>query len=177
MVRWGDPLSSFLFCSAKDGLSRGIANLVAANQINLIKAAQNCFVPLHTLYHDDIMIFCRGDTKSLHVIDNLLKGYASCSGQFCNNSKSFIYAGGMSIIRHKRMADLLGFKTASPPFIYLGAPIFIGRPKNIHFQHIADKIRIKLAAWKATLLSTAGRAQPVKYVVLSITVHYIRIYN
>lgn len=113
-------------------LSRAITNLVGSNHVNLIKVAENCFVPSHTLYVDDIMIFCRGDSKSLLAIDKLLKDYASCPRQFCNNLKSLIYAGGISFNRHKRLTYLIGFNMASPPLTYLGAPIFIGRPKVIH---------------------------------------------
>ncbi|KAI5447197.1 hypothetical protein KIW84_014883 [Lathyrus oleraceus] len=40
-----------------------------------------------------------------------------------------------------------------------GGPIFKGRPKASYFQSVADKIRNKLAAWKASLLSIAGRVK------------------
>jgi hypothetical protein len=39
------------------------------------------------------------------------------------------------------------------PFNYLGFLIFQGRPKVAYFQPIAYKIKAKLAAWKASLLS------------------------
>lgn len=57
-------------------------------------------VPSHTLYAGDIMIFCRGDQKSVKVIPNLLSRYDACSGQLCNASKSIIYAGDMSKARN-----------------------------------------------------------------------------
>ncbi|XP_058756625.1 uncharacterized protein LOC131629842 [Vicia villosa] len=176
-VRQGDPLSPLLFCLAEEVLSRGIKKLVNENKINLIKASRNYFVPSHTLYADDIMIFCRGDHKSLTAIAAFLHEYASYSGQFCNFAKSLIFAGGMSTARHQSLADLLGFSTAFPPFIYLGAPIFVGRPKASHFQFVADRIHIKLAAWKASLLSMAGRVQLVKSVIHSMMIHYMTVYN
>ncbi|KAI5434410.1 hypothetical protein KIW84_021307 [Lathyrus oleraceus] len=67
--------------------------------------------------------------------------------------------------RHTSLADLLGFTMDFTHFIYLDAHIFIGRPKNIYFQYIADKIMLKLASWKASLLSMAGRLKLVKYVM------------
>ncbi|XP_058746410.1 uncharacterized protein LOC131619318 [Vicia villosa] len=123
------------------------------------------------------MIFCRGDSKSLKAISDLLKDYGNFSGQFCNYSKSLIYAGGMTLARHCYLADIIGFTKASPPFIYLGFPIFIGKPKAYHFLSIVDNIRLKLAAWKAKTLSMAGRAQLVKFVILSMMVHCISDYN
>ncbi|XP_058733339.1 uncharacterized protein LOC131604944 [Vicia villosa] len=76
--------------------------------------------------------------------------YALNFGQIYNKSKSLIYAGGMTYERHKSLADMLGFSMANPPFVYLGAPIFVGRPKANYFFFIADKIKVRLAHWKAS---------------------------
>ncbi|XP_058783572.1 uncharacterized protein LOC131658278 [Vicia villosa] len=111
------------------------------------------------------------------AIADLLKEYGNCYGQLCNFSKSLIYAGGLSQTRYAALANLIGFTMASPPFIYLGVPIFIGKPKAIYFLPIADSIRVKLASWKAEILTIAGRAQLVKSVILSMVVHSIGIYN
>lgn len=70
MRQW-DPLSPILFCIAKDVLSRGISNIVHTNRINLIRANKSCMVPSHNVFADDIMIFCRGDSKSIKDISDL----------------------------------------------------------------------------------------------------------
>ncbi|XP_058783255.1 uncharacterized protein LOC131657925 [Vicia villosa] len=175
-VRQGDPLSPLLFCLAQEVLSRNITSLVSSNQFNRIQATRNCFVDSHTMYADDIMIFCRGDQKSLSNISNLLNTYAEHSGQFCSKHKSLIYAGGMSSSRHKILADIIGFKMAYPPLLYLGAPIFIGKPKASHFLFLADKIKLKLAAWKGSMLTMAGRVQLVKAVIHSMLIHCMTVY-
>jgi hypothetical protein len=72
---------------------------------------------------------------------------------------------------------LLGFTQGSLPFTYLGAPIFKGKPKKIYFQSIADKIKLKLASWKTSLLSIASRVQLVKSVVQSMLLHTMNIYS
>jgi hypothetical protein len=79
-----------------------------------------------------------------------------------NLSNSSIHDRGVSQHRLNQMVDLLGFSKGSTPFTYLGAPIFKGKPKSAYFQPIANKIRLKLANWKAGLLSIAGRIQFVK---------------
>lgn len=99
-LRQGGPLSPLLFCIAGDVLSIGITNLVNSNSINQIKANKNCLVPSHTFFADDIIIFYRGDIKSLTTIAELLKEYGDCYSQLCNSIKSLIYAGGMSNARH-----------------------------------------------------------------------------
>lgn len=55
----------------------------------------------------------------------------------------------------------MGFSIGKLPFTYLGIPIFKGKP----LQPIADRIKSKLAAWKASLLSIAGRVQLVKTII------------
>ncbi|XP_058781014.1 uncharacterized protein LOC131655124 [Vicia villosa] len=176
-VRQGDPLSPLLFCIAEDVLSRGIQHSIDNNMINLTRANRFCTVPSHTFFADDLMIFCRGDIKSMNAISALLEEYALNSGQICNGSKSIMYAGGLSNERHCTLANILGFSIASPPFIHLGVPIFIGKPKAIHFQALAGKIKLKLASWKANLLSMAGRVILVKSVIQSMMVHTITIYD
>lgn len=156
-VRQGGPLSPLLFYLAEDIISIGISKLVQLNQINLIQANKHYRVPSHSFFADDIMIFCRGNVKSLTTISNLLKDNASCSGQICNPIKSIIYAEGMSQERHNSLASIIGFSIDYPPFIYLGVPIFIGKPKAKYFDSLADNIKLKLATWKAKMLSMAGR--------------------
>lgn len=60
-------------------------------------------------------------------------------------------------------------------FLYLGIPIFKGRPKTIHFQPMVDKIKINLAAWKASLLTFASRLKLLKSVVYKMLIHSITI--
>jgi hypothetical protein len=61
-------------------------------------------------------------------------------------------------------------------FFFFPNTIFKGKPKKIHFQPIADKIKLKLSAWKASLLSMAGRVQLVKSVIQGMLIHTISIY-
>jgi hypothetical protein len=67
----------------------------------------------------------------------------------------------------------IGFNVGSFPFNYLGVPIFKGKPKARFFYPIADKIKNKLSAWKASLFSITGRVQLVKSVIQSMTIYNI----
>jgi hypothetical protein len=55
--------------------------------------------------------------------------------------------------------------------------IFKGKPKVFHLQSIADRIKLKLSSWKASLLSIAGRVQLVKSVIQSMTIYSISLYS
>jgi hypothetical protein len=175
-VRQGDPISPLLFFLAEEVLSRGISKLVSDGRLDLIKATRNTQVPSHCLYADDIMLFCNGKMSSLNALKDLFVRYANCSGQVINAAKSTIYSGGISQARLINIVTVFGFKVGSP-FNYLGVPIFKGRPKARYFYQIADKIKNKLSAWKASLLSIAGRVQLVKSVVQSMAIYSITIYS
>ncbi|MCI48466.1 RNA-directed DNA polymerase (Reverse transcriptase), partial [Trifolium medium] len=51
-----------------------------------------------------------------------------------------------------------------------------GRPRVAYLQPVADKVKAKLATWKASLLPIAGRIQLVKSVIQSMLVYSISIY-
>jgi len=71
----------------------------------------------------------------------------------------------------------LGFNIGTLPFTCPGVSIFKGKPKTSYLQPIADRIKVKLASWKATLLIMAGRVQLVSYVIQSMLIHSIYIYS
>ena len=143
----------------------------------LIAASRKNHIPSHCFYADDLMVFCKGKVSSLEALKNLFARYAACSGQSMNLRKSFIYAGGITDHKLNHIVNMLGFTIGSLPFNYLGAPIFKGKPKCIHLQPIAGKVKAKLTKWKASLLSIAGRIQLVKYVVQSMLIHTMSIYS
>jgi hypothetical protein len=176
-VRQGDPLSPLLFCLAEDVLSRSISKLVSDGKLDLIKGTRNHLVPSHTFYADDLMIFCKGKLSGLNALKSLFDSYAVESGQIINNSKSTIYSGSITPGRLNLIVQLLNFKIGTVPFNYLGVPIFKGKPKTCHLQPIADKIKMKLSAWKASLLTMAGRVQLVKAVIQSMMIYSITLYS
>jgi hypothetical protein len=176
-VRQGDPLSPLLFCLAEEVLSRGITNLVNAGQLKLIQGIRNNTIPSHCLYADDVMIFCKGSKSNVQVLSQFFAKYAQISGQHISPQKSTIYSGSIPHHRLTNIAHTLGFNIGSLPFVYLGVPIFKGKPKKIFLQPVVDKIKAKLASWKASLLSIAGRVQLVKSVVYSMLTYSISIYS
>jgi hypothetical protein len=150
---------------------------VAQGSLSQIKGSRNVMIPSHSLYADDILIFCKGTLSGLRALKNLFQSYASESGQVINNSKSTIFSGSITSGRLDLIVQLLDFNLGSLPFSYLGVPMFKGKPKTIHLQPIADKIRMKLSAWKASLLSIAGRVQLVKAVIQSMLMYIISLYS
>ncbi|XP_058783724.1 uncharacterized protein LOC131658449 [Vicia villosa] len=125
-VRQEDPLSPLLFCLVEE--------------LDLIKGPNNIIVPSHILYADNAFIFCRGKFSNIKNLIYAFEEYATVSGQHVNCNKSFLYGGSLSVSRLNILANMSGFKIGTSPFVYLGVPIFKGKPKVVHLRPIADKI-------------------------------------
>jgi len=176
-VRKGDLLSLLLFCIVEDVLSRNITYLAKQGKLELIRGTRSVQVPSHALYANDIMIFCKGKLSSIHSLMQLFESYALASGQIINPLKSTVYYGSISTARIENITALIGFNKGSLPFTYLGVPIFKGKPKRIHLQAIADNIKARFSAWKASLLSIAGRVLLVQSVIQGMLIHSLSRYS
>jgi hypothetical protein len=176
-VRQGDPLSPLLFCLAEDVLSRSISKLMSQGSLNQIKGTRNFLIPSHSFYADDLLIFCKGNLSVLKALKSLFDQYAVESGQVISTTKSTIFSGSITPGRLSLIVQLLNFNLGNIPFNYLGVPIFRGKPRSFHLQPIPDKIKLKLSAWKASLLSIAGRVQLVKAVIQSMLIYSISLYS
>jgi len=176
-VRQGDPLSPLLFCLAEEVISRRLTKLVREGELKLINGTRDIQIPSHILYADDMMIFCKGTKSNIKALKKAFMDYAEASGQLVNPQKSSIYAGSISSSRLNQIANQIGFQIGTLPFTYLGVPIFKGKAKYVYFQPLANKVKSKLSAWKASLLSIIGRVQLVKSVVQSMLLHCLSIYS
>lgn len=58
----------------------------------------------------------------------------------------------MYVSRLNILATLATFNIGSNPLTYIGVPLFKGNPKKVFLQPIANKVIIKLASWKGSLL-------------------------
>lgn len=176
-VRQGDPWSPLLFCIAEDVLRRGISLLVQDKKLLPMASPRGFQAPSHVLYADDVLIFCRGTKKNLDNLMALFKLYSDALGHIISGEKSTFYAGS---INHTRLAALrrnLGFRAGHLPFMYLGVPIFKGKPRKANFIPITDKIKSKLASWKGSLLSIMGRVELVKTVIQGMLIYSFHIYS
>ena len=64
--------------------------------------------------------------------------------------------------------DILGFQSTPNLGKYLGIPIKHPSPSSQDFNFVLERVKQKLAGWKANLLSLAGRSVLVKHVSSTI---------
>ncbi|XP_058757179.1 uncharacterized protein LOC131630417 [Vicia villosa] len=176
-IMQGDPLSPIIFVLAQDVLSRLITSHVSKDSICLIRASVDNWVPSHSMYADDIMVFCSGRCSNINSMKTIFHNYVVASGQHVNLAKSYIFMGGMSNSAKASILADTGFQLGSLPFFHLGAPLFKGRVKNCHIAPIIDRITAKLACWKGNCLSMAGRLVLIKAIVHSMALYTISICN
>ena len=176
-VRQGDPLSPLLFCLAEEVLSNAIELKRAFGALQPMPYCRNMFLPTHVLYADDIFICCTGTHKNIKCLMQVFTAYSEVSDQLVNFEKSKLFTGAMIPSISRNLARLSGFSLGAIPFNYLGCPIFQGRPRRAHFQEIVDRINVKLASWKGSLLTIMGRVQLVKSIIHGMLVYSFHIYR
>ena len=92
------------------------------------------------------MIFSKGKMSYIQALKQLFIDYANCSGQIINPAKSIMYSGSIPSNILNYIDEMLVFNIGTLPFMYLGVPIFKGKPKSSYLQPIADKINLKFAS-------------------------------
>ncbi|XP_026434581.1 uncharacterized protein LOC113332120 [Papaver somniferum] len=122
---------------------------------------KKCIAPSHLFFDDDIMIFCKGNMKSLRNLVDLLGLYQRASGQTISREKSKLYYGGGSLRRRDTIADFLGMPIATLPDRYLGVKVMPGAVKYHHIAYVVEKIENQLAGWKGD--SQVSRSFVVAY--------------
>ncbi|XP_057803087.1 uncharacterized protein LOC131018376 [Salvia miltiorrhiza] len=177
-VRQGDPLSPIIFGIAEDMLSHLILNCVAARRLTPMSFCRSMLFPTHLLYADDILIFCKASIRNAKTIKHILEYYGELSGQVCSLEKSRIYfAKGVSSSMKRGINQVLNFTQGNDHITYLGAPLFVGKPRASHLTSIKDKIIHKFSRWAGLHLSMAGRICLVNSVIQSSLTHTMMVYS
>lgn len=98
-------------------------------------------LPSSLLYADDILIFCKATINNVILLNEIFQLYGNSSGQVVNLSKSRVFYGNQAHEDIKlAFFRLLNFVEGSFPITYLGVLIFIGKPRIMHLQPMAEKI-------------------------------------
>ncbi|KAK4706326.1 hypothetical protein R3W88_034116 [Solanum pinnatisectum] len=128
----------------------------------------------HLGFADDIIIFTSGRRQSLKLIMHTLATYERVSGQLINKTKSHFFLHSNAFrTTCDRIRKYTGFQQKETPISYLGCPLFFGRPKNIYFSNIINKVVNKITGWQSKMLSYGGKATLVKYVLQSLPIHIL----
>lgn len=141
-----------------------------------MSGARNVKVTSHSLYADDILIFCKGKQSNISFLNHVFSRYYAAYRKVFSQSKFTIFLGSISDDRFDHFVANTGFSKGSFPFKYIGVPILKVKAKASHLQPNSDEILAKLSSRKRSLLSIAGKIFLVRGVIQSVLIHSIFVY-
>ena len=116
-----------------------------------------------------MVLFAKADQENCVEIREVLDLFCSRSGQSISGAKSRVYfSPNVDRERREELCDILGFQSTSNLGKYLGIPFKHPGSSSQDFNFVIERVKQKLADWKANLLSLAGRSILVKHVSSTI---------
>jgi hypothetical protein len=168
-LRQGDSLSPLLFIIVMDVLT---VLFVKAEEHGLLQPfSSNSFQHRISLYANDVALFLKPEPRDLNTAVRILDLFGEASGLRTNIAKSSIAPIRCTHADLNLVQLLLPCRFETFPIKYLGLPLSLKKLSKAHLQPLIDKVADLLLAWKADLMTRAGRVTQVQF-VLTATVIY-----
>lgn len=157
-IRQGDLLSPYLFILCIEYLGHLIEEKCAAKVWKPVKALRSGPTYSHMFFVDDLVLFATPDLDNCSTINSVVQEFCSKSGLKVSDSKSRVFfSPNVETDLRDSMVNLLGFNFTSNLGRYLGFPLKHPGTRRHDFDFVLDRVKKKLAGWKANLLSMAGK--------------------
>ncbi|KAJ9564765.1 hypothetical protein OSB04_000731 [Centaurea solstitialis] len=152
-LRQGDPLAPFLFLIASENLNLLMEEAKEKGLYEGLKIGQNDIEISHLQYADDAIFFGKWCLRNLKNLLKILECFRLISGLQINLRKSKIYGVGVVDEEVQGWARGVGCEGGNLPFTYLGLPVGARLNKKAEWIAVVEKLKTKLATWKAKLIS------------------------
>lgn len=126
----------------------------------------------HMCFANDLIMCCKGDYVSIHLMLRAFKRFSNTSGLKANISKSAFYTCGMQQEDVERVTMASGFTQQSLPFRYLQVPICANKVSDGKCEALIDKMIARIRIWSSRNLSYSARVQLINSVLLSLHVYW-----
>lgn len=137
-----------------------------------VKASRDGPAFSHHFFADDLILFARVDIENCLAINEVLQEFCINSGQSISKAKSQIFFSPNVNLEHKEMLlNILRFQVTSNLCKYLGFPLKHSRVSIHDFDFVLNRVKLKLAGWKANLLSMVGRTVLIQAPSFTIPAH------
>ncbi|KAL9663373.1 hypothetical protein QQ045_018759 [Rhodiola kirilowii] len=176
-LRQGNPLSPFLFLMVAEGLSRLLSKAKDVGDLRGVELVRNGERMNHLQYPDDTVIFCEAEMVEIKALRRILKSFEASSGLRINYSKSKCVGIGVKEIELRQYAQTLGCDTGQLLMEYLGIPVGADPGRLKTWAPVIDKFKEKLASWRSSTLSMAGRLVLVKAALSNLPVYYASLFK
>lgn len=119
-------------------------------------------------FADDLIVFTRGDSKSIHLAVNTMHDFAESTSLNVKPLKCHAYFGNVESEVKREILRATNFKEGILPFRYLGIPLNSGKITINNCLPLVDLIVRRIRHWSSGLLSMAERIQLVKSVLFAV---------
>ncbi|XP_074288536.1 uncharacterized protein LOC141613691 [Silene latifolia] len=174
-LRQGDPMSPLIFTICMEYLTRILD--YATHQWYFRYHPLCAGLKLnHLLFADDLMLFCKGDVRSMMLLLRAISTSSASSGLRVNASKSEVIFNGVSDAVRADIVQISGCKEGQLPLRYLGIPIQPGRLTRQDCNILLDWITAKIKGIGARKLSYAGRLTLINSVLNTLHNYWASIF-
>ncbi|CAH9101392.1 unnamed protein product [Cuscuta europaea] len=174
-LRQGDLMSPMLFVLCLEYFSRMLAIRTSNPSFNYHPLCSKLKIS-HLAYADDLMLFFKGEPKSIKILVDALNDFGRVSGLLVNQDKSNIFVGGN--IEHKLpfILQMVDFQQGSFPVRYLGIPLAPLKISVAQFSPLIDTVTDYFNAWNTKSLSYAGKVELIKSVIQGVQSFWLGIF-
>lgn len=127
----------------------------------------------HLMFADDLLLFCRAMPCHMRSVMQVLDCFCSLSGQKVSEEKTmlFFFSKNVSLETRQEIVGISKFMEVQSLGNYLGVPALGRPPKRSDFRYLMGRVKKKLAGWKASQLSLAGRITLSKSVIEAMPIY------
>lgn len=155
---------SFLFLLVMDILSRIVTKGVQGQVIEPFEEVALS----HLQFADDTIFFCFGKVDPFFLVNNILAFFETMSGLRINMDECQIMGIKCDLEKLKSWVEEGSCDFGSFPSSYLGFPLG-SNLKTVSFWNLmVDKVRKRLASWKKSFVSGAGRVMLIRFILSGI---------
>ena len=157
-IKQEDPLSPYMFIMCMEFLSHLIERKCENKSWIPVKTSRNGLPFSHLFFADDLVFFAHANLENCLAIKDVLSEFCTRSGQTVSKAKSRVYfSPNVDLDQREVFSNILGFTPTSNLGKYLGFPLKHPSNRRQDFSFVLDRVKKKLAGWKANLLSMASR--------------------
>eukprot|EP00253_Pinus_taeda_P008637 PITA_08637 len=157
-----------------EGLGRHIKQALLSHHLKGI-SIHHTPASSHQQFVDDTMLFGYPSVQEAYHLKSLLSDFSAASGTQVNCSKSQIFFFHTPPVVKYAVTRILGFRTASLPSTYLGAPLTASALKQPAWRILLEKLESKLSLWTLRSLNLASRVVLIKAVLQAMPLYLFSI--
>ncbi|XP_026419893.1 uncharacterized protein LOC113315861 [Papaver somniferum] len=160
-----------------EALSRYLMHAETQNMIYGVKLSVDDPAISHLIFFDDCMIFCKANIEECINVIKVFQDFSQSSGKMINFTKSgifFIKDTAPNIV--DSISQLMKVQKIELKDKYLGSPLFTNKSKVKDFKLYIDKLKFRLAGWKATQ-STAGKVTMIQSVTSTSSIYQMNFFK